>query len=65
MSICNARTFDGHFEAETAPLSLIYDETQAWLREGMEERYWHSRRELYDTASSMFQELLRDAGVIP
>lgn len=65
------------FDPSACPLSRLYDEVQAWLREGLsmadimppelapEGHPLVEAMENYDEAKRMFKRLLADAGVRP
>jgi len=69
MKLVASRIDNQVFNPAACPLSRLYDEVQAWLREGlgcsnllptMEEAEMN-----YDLAKVMFHRLLSDAGVRP
>lgn len=63
MTICAARSLPIIFDAEACELSILYDETQAWLREGLAQRCNYTRQELHAEVKVMFRTMLRDCGV--
>ena len=77
MSLVASRIDNHVFNPSACPLSRLYDEVQAWLREGIsvagimppelapEGHPLVEAMENYDVAKRMFRRLLADAGVRP